>query len=124
MIFSAFSNFSYAQTLGQPNLSSLACSMSPRNFRELVLNLFIGCFINPAIPVIMAITFLFFIWGVFNFIRAEGDDKKKAKDFIVWGIVGLFVMVSVWGLVNILQYSFRLNNSQVIIRPVNTNFYP
>jgi hypothetical protein len=71
----------------------------------------------------MGIAMLFFIWGVFKFMRSEGDDKQSGRDFIVWGLVGLFVMVSIWGLVYILQSTFHLgDNLDITPRPVNLNF--
>ncbi len=117
LVFGMFYGSSYAQS--NLSLTGFTCSLAPRNFKELVMNMFIGCIINPLVPVLMAVAVLAFLWGVFTFIRAEGDNKKKAKDFIIYGIIGLFVMVSVWGLVNILQYTFRLNDTQIQIRPVN-----
>jgi hypothetical protein len=45
------------------------------------------------------------------YVVAVNDEKKAAaKDKIIYGIVGLFIMISVWGLVNILVNTFGLNN--------------
>ena len=104
------------------NIFSLSsCSLTaPRNFKELVMNIFVGCIIRPLIPLVMALTLLVFLWGIFKFIRAEDDTgKAEGRKFIIWGIVGLFVMVSFWGLVAILQYTFRLDASSLNVRPVN-----
>ena len=32
-----------------------------------------------------------------------GEDKETGKQIMIWGIIALFVMVSVWGLVNVLS---------------------
>ena len=55
------------------------------------------------IPLLVGVTLLSFFWGLAKFIRAAGDEKKitEGKEFMKWGIVGLFVMVSIWGLVNL-----------------------
>ena len=95
-------------------LSGLTCSMSPKTFKDLVMNMFIGCIVNPLIPVLIGIAVLFFIWGAFKFTIAEGDEKKKSKDYMVWGIVGLFIMVSLQGIVNILEYTFKLDTSTTV----------
>ncbi len=121
IILAFLANVSFAAQTNSA-IESVNCKMNPRNFKELIMDFFIGCYVNPAMPVLMSVVTLVFLWGVFKFVRAEGDNKKKAKDFLVWGIVGLFVMVSIWGLVNILQYTFRLDNTQVNITPINTNF--
>lgn len=69
--------------------------------------------INRLIPFIIALTILIFLWGVFKFVVSGGDGeaRKEAQGYMIWGIVALFVMVSVWGLVNILVRSFNLDNT-------------
>lgn len=55
------------------------------------------------IPMLVSLAVLLFLWGVLKYVFAKSDgDKKDARNFMIWGIVGLFVMVSVWGLVRIL----------------------
>jgi hypothetical protein len=68
---------------------------------------------NVAVPVIFALAFIVFIWGVFKYFIAGGHDEEKRKsgrELMMYGIIGFFVMVSVWGLVNILVGSVDLNN--------------
>jgi fatty acid desaturase len=55
-----------------------------------------------AITVLMIAMTFFFLWSVFNFIRAEDADKGKKKDQMIRGIVGLFIAVAVWGIIRIL----------------------
>ena len=61
----------------------------------------IGDLVNLALPIVVGIALLGFFWGLAQFIFAQGDIEKKtdAKKTMIWGIVALFVMVSVWGLV-------------------------
>lgn len=57
------------------------------------------------VPVIFALTFLVFIWGVINYLILNGDDETKrseGRQFALWGILGMVVLFSVWGLVNLL----------------------
>jgi len=69
-------------------------------------------FVNRLIPFVIGLAVLFFIWGLIKYITAGGDEtsRKEAINTIIWGIVVLFVMVSVWGLVNILVNTFGLEN--------------
>lgn len=69
--------------------------------------------INRLIPFVIALTVLFFLWGVFRFVMSGSDAEARteARGFMIWGIIALFVMVSVWGLVNILVRSFNLDVS-------------
>lgn len=60
---------------------------------------------NVAVPLVFAIAFIVFIWGIFQYFIQGGHDeeaKDKGKSLMLWGLIGFFIMVSVWGLVNIL----------------------
>lgn len=64
------------------------------------------------VPLIFAVAFLVFIYGVFMYFIANSEDaKEKGKNLMLYGLIGFFVMVSVWGLVNILVGTFSLNNA-------------
>ncbi len=56
------------------------------------------------VPFIMTLALLAFIWGVLHYIRHGGEDaeREQGRQFMLWGIIGLAVMVSVWGLVRML----------------------
>ncbi|MDP2642170.1 MAG: hypothetical protein Q8P21_02680 [bacterium] len=61
----------------------------------------VGRLVNVALPVIIGLGVLGFFWGLVKFIFAQGNEEAKVdgKRIMLWGIVTLFVMVSVWGLV-------------------------
>ncbi|MBP9816994.1 MAG: hypothetical protein KBD05_03130 [Candidatus Pacebacteria bacterium] len=66
------------------------------------------------VPVVFAIAFIVFIWGVFRYFIAGKQDeesREKGKSLMLWGLIGFFVMVSVWGLVNILVGTLDLNTN-------------
>jgi len=62
--------------------------------------------LNTMVPILIALAVVWFLWNVFMFIVKEGEDKDKAKTGMIWGIVAIAVMVSVWGLVGILTNTF------------------
>ncbi len=59
------------------------------------------------IPILITVAVLWVMYGALQYIMA-GDDEKaaKAKGTILHGIIALFVMVSIWGLVAILNNTF------------------
>lgn len=63
-------------------------------------------FINGvAIPFLLGVGFLFFVWGMFlYFIKggADDDSKKKGKDLIIYATSGFILIFIFWGLVEIL----------------------
>ena len=65
------------------------------------------------IPLIFTLAFLFFLWGMFKYIRDADDVKKReeSKKFIYYGIIGLTVMIAVWGIVQIVTTTFGLGNT-------------
>lgn len=57
------------------------------------------------IPVIFALAFAVFIWGIVNYFFLKGDDEKmraSGRQFALWGLLGITLLFSVWGLVNLL----------------------
>jgi hypothetical protein len=64
--------------------------------------------IKPVMRFLFILATVAFIWGVIQyFLNAENEEKrKKGKSFMLWGIIALFVMVSVWGLVGVLSNTF------------------
>lgn len=56
------------------------------------------------VPVLMAIAFIVFLWGVYKyFIQGAADEKSRAdgRQFALWGIIGFVIILSLWGLVNL-----------------------
>src|SRR5262245_31779069 len=61
--------------------------------------------INPIIVFLFILATLIFIWGVVMYIigSAGGGNKlEQAKKILLWGLIGMFVMSSGWGIVNLL----------------------
>lgn len=69
---------------------------------------FILHIINAVIvPLIFAVAFLTFIWGIFQyFIAADEEKRKKGREFVIYGIIGLFLMTAVWGVVSVFLGTF------------------
>jgi hypothetical protein len=68
--------------------------------------------LNSIIPVLLALGVVYFIWGVVNYVIADDEEaKSKGKERILYGIIGLAIIVSVWGLVQILVTTFGLSAS-------------
>jgi len=70
---------------------------------------------NIIVPVLFAIAFIVFLWGAFQtfIIGASGgeDVKEAGRNLMLWGLIGFFVMVSIWGLVNVLTGTIQFGNN-------------
>ncbi len=65
-----------------------------------------GFLITLLIPVVAGFALLAFFWGLAKFIfRVGGDENavEEGKRIMLWGIVALFVMLSIWGLVSFIR---------------------
>ncbi len=69
--------------------------------------------LNQVIKVLVAVAVVIFLYGVVKYVVSGGDEEKKsaARNTIIYGVIGLFVMVSVWGLVGILSNTFNLQTN-------------
>lgn len=90
--------------VGCPQTSQTSLSCSNDNIQEIIIC--VGQFFNRLIPITVSAALLVFLWGVFKVVRAQGDTKaiEEGRKTMLWGIIALFVMVSVWGLVAFIQH--------------------
>lgn len=60
---------------------------------------------NYIIIIIVSLSLLSFLWGLARFILSAGSDtgREKGKKIMVWGLVALFVMVSLMGIVTLIR---------------------
>lgn len=61
--------------------------------------------LNPVIGLMMVIAFAVFLWGIVEFI-ANADNEQKREDgkrHIIWGLVGLLIMVAVGGIIAVIN---------------------
>lgn len=55
-----------------------------------------------------------YIWGI-----REGEERKihEGNQFIVWGLVALFVLLSAWGIIRFVQGVFNIDSNSAIVIP-------
>ncbi|MBI2673723.1 MAG: hypothetical protein HYX23_00360 [Candidatus Zambryskibacteria bacterium] len=96
---------------------ALVFAQSLSNIQTLVQS--IGRLVNLALPIVVGIALLAFFWGLVKFIFAQGDETAKAdaKKIMLWGLIALFVMISVWGLVRFIGTALGVNQGDTIIVP-------
>ena len=66
--------------------------------------------LNPLITLAFAVAFLIFFWGIFQFVNSETSEKARVagKRKIVYGLVGMLVMFSAYGLLNLVLTTFGI----------------
>ena len=78
----------------------------PKTISELI-DIFIDLGLK-VIPFLGAVAFLMFVLGIGRFIRASGNEKelKDSKNLLIWGVIGLFVLTTIWGIMAFIQNEF------------------
>jgi hypothetical protein len=78
----------------------------------------VGRLVNLALPIVVGLALLGFFWGLVKFIFAQGDSdaKDQGKRIMIWGVVALFVMVSIWGLVRFVGQAFGIEQGSSLER--------
>jgi len=63
--------------------------------------------IAPIILLMFVLSLAIFFWGIADYIRGSGNEdvRKVGRDHMLWGIVGIFIMVSAWAIIGILLNS-------------------
>lgn len=80
----------------------------------------IDFFNEVLIPLILAIAFLVFIWGVFKFFIFGAQDegaRENGKNLMIWGILGFVIIISIVGIVSLLGDATGLNDGGEINTP-------
>src|ERR1035437_3173643 len=86
--------------LNNPKIQDLLCYVT-------------GIINSSIIPLIFAVAVVTFAWGVVKFFIIDANEEKKreeGKQFMIWGIIALTIMLSIWGLVAILGDTFNVGS--------------
>lgn len=104
--------FLSAVTLAHADASSTASAFNPQpliNIMQSILK-----FVDAVVvPFIFAIAFVVFLWGVFNYFILGGANEEKRSEgskFVLWAVIGFVLMISVWGIVNLVKSSFSFGS--------------
>ena len=89
----------------------------PSGTQSIVTN--IKNLVNNVIPILLIVGTVVFLWGVILYLTAGADEEKRAnaRSLMIYGLVGLFVMVAVWGIVNVLVGFFGITGTGIPERP-------
>jgi hypothetical protein len=78
----------------------------------------IGNILDTIIPVLVVLGVVYFVWGVVTYVISSDEEAKKTGRMrMIYGIIGLVVIVAMWGLVGIVTKTFNLNGSANVTIP-------
>jgi hypothetical protein len=61
--------------------------------------------INPLIVLLFAMAVVYFIYGLTRYLVSPDNEeiRKSSKSHMLWGVIGMFIMVSVFGIMNLIM---------------------
>ncbi len=59
--------------------------------------------LNPIIALLFGLAFAYLIWGVVKYVSQSDQEamREEGRRAIIWGIIGMFVMFSVFGILRL-----------------------
>jgi len=71
--------------------------------------------IDPLIGLLFALAIVFFLYGVFEFLSNQANEEKKTtgKSHMLWGIVGITIMMGVWVILGIILSTLGINKTEI-----------
>lgn len=81
---------------------------------------------NVLVPVLFALAFIVFLYGIAKaYIFSAGDEEavKQGHKLLMWGIIAFVVMISIWGIVNVVANTFGLAGAYAPPTPSSVSPY-
>jgi hypothetical protein len=116
-----------AQVIGSFALSlALVATPALASAQSLLNTLaFFNTLLNAAIGLLITLAIIAFFWGLIKYLfQGGGEDKSEGLKIMLYGVITIFVMVSIWGLVRLLQSTFQVTSTTPVIPQgiqINTN---
>ena len=97
-----------AAVLALPALASAATLTNTLVYLSQFLNGVIGLFITLAI--------VLFFWGLIRYLWSiDSENAHEGLKIMFWGLICIFVMVSIWGIIKLLQNTLQVNSTDPVI---------
>lgn len=96
--------------LALPMMTFALTSVGGKTLRDVVVT--ITGYLSVAIGLIISFAVVTFVFNVYRYFFTESKDKKEAGLYVLYSTIGFFVILSLWGLVNLLSNTFKLQNTQ------------
>lgn len=108
-----------ASILTALTLPSLAFAATASTIQDVLRN--VGNIIKVATPIVISLALLGFFWGIALYVFQSGEPEKRKKglSLMIWGVVALFVMLSVFGIINALQLTLGVGHGTIQVPTIS-----
>lgn len=71
--------------------------------------------INPILTLVFILAMLYFLYGVFKYIKGGGNpkDRETGGTHIMYGLIGMTIMFGVYVIMNILLRTVGIDETQI-----------
>jgi phosphotransferase system glucose/maltose/N-acetylglucosamine-specific IIC component len=85
---------------------------SPQEQAASFVQTFNNVILEPFIYLLMAVAFLVFVWGVVQYVFNAASDggRETGRRHMIYGLIGLFIMISAWSILSIAAGTFGLDD--------------
>lgn len=89
--------------------------MSAADSARLFVQAINEAFLFPLIALLMALAFLVFLWGCFEYIKEAGNEqgRETGKQHLLYGVIGMLVMLSAYAILNLAAGTFGIDVRQI-----------
>lgn len=71
----------------------------------------LGQIFSSLVPIMVTLALIYFIYGLAEYIAVSGNEAKKAegKNIMIYGTIAMFMIVSIWGVVQFIGKTVGVN---------------
>jgi hypothetical protein len=69
-------------------------------------------YLNQALLLMMGVAVVMFVYYIIKYFMRPTDERAEGAKYLMWSIIGFFVILSLWGILNVLTNTFSLDNNK------------
>lgn len=83
------------------------------------INFFTCLLLDAIVPLLVALAIAGFVYGIIKyFINPDNEEKRKeGKSFMLWGLIGMFVIFTFWAIIGIFSNTFFQDGNKSVLMP-------
>ncbi len=81
---------------------------SSKTLSDLVIT--VTGYLNQALVLMMSLAVVIFVWQIIQYYIKPDAERAEAGKYVMYSVIGFFIILSFWGIVNVLQNTFGLDN--------------
>ncbi len=74
-----------------------------------------NAFLSGMIGIFVTLAIVVFFWGLIRYLVNAGEEKAEGLQLMFYGVIAIFVMVSIWGIIRLLQSTFQVSSNNPLV---------